>query len=93
MDKNLSGVTLTPRFIFGSNGSIRNNLYVIDDNKVMYVAGHNVILYNIDEKSQYFIPGSEITEGINHIAVSHKSQLLAICERSKKAQLTIYNLI
>ena len=59
----------------------------------MYVAGHNVIIYNLDDKTQYFIAGSEITEAINHIAVSHKSQLLAICERSKKAQLTIYNLV
>ncbi len=51
MDKNLSGVTLTPRFVFGANGQIKNNLHIIDDSKVMYVAGHNVILYNIEERS------------------------------------------
>jgi len=86
-------VTLTPRFVFGINGSIKNSLHLIDEKKLMYVAGHNIIIYNPEEQSQFFIPGTEGTEYINSITVSNKAPLLAICEKGEKvAQCTIYNL-
>lgn len=43
---------------------------MVDDKKVLYVAGHNVVVYTLDEKSQTFIPGTEGSEGINAIATS-----------------------
>lgn len=63
-------MTVTPRFIFGINGSMPNNIHMVDDKKVLYVAGHNVVVYTLDEKSQTFIPGTEGSEGINAIATS-----------------------
>jgi hypothetical protein len=45
------------RFIFGVKGDVKNNLFYIDDQRVLYPAGHNVILYNMDEKTQIYIPG------------------------------------
>jgi hypothetical protein len=45
------GVSLIPRFIFGVNGEIRNSIAVVDDKKVLYVAGHNIVIYDPDEKS------------------------------------------
>lgn len=74
-------MTLTPRFIFGINGMLSNNLHIVDEKKLLYVAGHNVIIYNIDEKSQHFISGCEGSEGINAISVSPQQRYLAICER------------
>lgn len=89
----LQGVTLTPRFIFGVNGQLKNNVHIVEDKKIMYVAGHNVIIYTPEEQSQYFIPGTEGSEGITAISVSTKVHLLAICERGEnKALCTIYNL-
>lgn len=88
----LQGVTLAPHFIFGINGQLKQNVHIVEDKKVMYVAGHNVVVYNPDEQSQTFIPGTEGTEGITHISVSNKAHLLAICERGdRKALCTIYN--
>ena len=80
--------------MYGINGQIANNLHIIEDKKLLYVAGHNVIIYSPEETSQYFIPGSEGTEGINHIAIStaNPKKFLAICERAQRAQVTIYNL-
>ena len=46
----LQSTTLTPQFIFGINGQIKNNLHVVDEKKLLYVAGHNVIIYNMDER-------------------------------------------
>jgi hypothetical protein len=89
----LQGVTLQPKFMFGINGALHNNLFVIEDKKLLYVAGHNVIIYNPEEQSQFFIPASEGTEGINHIALSPAKKWLAICERGpQRAQVTTYNL-
>jgi hypothetical protein len=46
----LLGVTLTPKFMFGCNGHLRNNLYVTDEGKkLLYSAGNNVIVYNPDD--------------------------------------------
>ena len=46
----LSGVTLSPRFIFGCNGQIRNSLFIIDEGKrLLYTAGHNVVIYNPED--------------------------------------------
>jgi hypothetical protein len=76
-------VTLTPRFIFGVNGQIKNNLFIIEEKKLVYVAGHNVIIYNVEENTQFFIPGSEGTECINFITLSPTNRFLAICERGE----------
>lgn len=45
------------RFIFGVNGELRNNLYLIDEHKLLYTAGHNIVVYSTDEKQQYFLQG------------------------------------
>jgi hypothetical protein len=72
---------------------MKNNLYVFDSKKLLYVAGHNVVIFNIDDNSQTFIPGSEGTECINFITVSPSGHFLAICEKGEqRAQCTIYDL-
>jgi hypothetical protein len=64
-------VTLKPEFIFGCNGEIPNSLKLLpDERSLMYVAGHNVVFYNMEEKQQTFVPGTEGSLGINYITVS-----------------------
>jgi hypothetical protein len=66
---------------------------MVDDSKVMYVAGHNVVIYSPEEQSQQFISGTEGVEEITAIAVSKKAHLLAICERGdSKAICSIFHL-
>ena len=89
----MQGVTLTPKFVFGCNGQINNCLYQIDEKKIVYVAGHNVIIYDPDEKSQFFIPGSSNADAISNISVSPSQKFMAICERGEvAAQCIIYDL-
>lgn len=40
-----------PKFMFGVNGQMKNNLHVVQEKRLLYVAGHNVILYNPDDNS------------------------------------------
>lgn len=83
------GVTLTPKFMFGCNGHIRNNLFIIDEGKrMLYSAGHNVVLYTPEEGEngqQTLLPGSDNCERINFISVSPSERYLAICEKGDRA--------
>lgn len=92
-ERNFQGVNLTPKFIFGVNGQIKNSLYRVDDNKLAYIAGHNVVIYNQEDKSQQFVAGTEGVQAIVAVTVSSKVPLMAICERTDtKARCTIFNL-
>jgi len=66
----------------------------------VYVAGHNVIVYKMDETNnsdlngnQYFLPGSDDTEAITAIGMSFSGKYVFMCERGvegKKGKLTIF---
>lgn len=43
--------------LFGLKGDVQGNLFYYDDQRVIYPAGHNVVIYNVDEKTQQYIPG------------------------------------
>lgn len=52
------------RHIFGVNTNVVDNLSYTDDDTIVYVAGHSLVLYSFTEKRQRFIQSSEITESI-----------------------------
>ena len=90
----MQGVTVTPKFVFGVNGEIKDCLHIVEEKKLIYVAGHNIIIYNTDEQTQYFIPGSPNSDAINYITISATQKYLAICERgSEHALCTIYDIV
>ena len=62
----MQGVQVTARHFFGVNKNVRDCLHVVSEgNALLYVAGHNVVLYQLDEKEQQFIPGMKIAVSIN----------------------------
>lgn len=86
-------VSITPRFAFGIKGDLRNSLYFLDDQRVVYPCGHNVVILSIgDDKTQEYIPCTEGSEGITAMALSHSKTHLAVCERSERAICTIHNI-
>jgi hypothetical protein len=80
-----------PKFLFGVDGNVTNNLHFLDHNTVIYPCGHNIVIYRTDEKSQRFIPGLEGSEGITAMALSSNKKTLAVCEKSSKAIVSLYN--
>jgi translation elongation factor P/translation initiation factor 5A len=63
-----------------------------DERTLMYVAGHNVVIYDMEEKTQTFVPGTEGSLGINFITENKDKQYLAICEIGEpRAMCTIYD--
>ena len=63
-------------------------LYLNDDSEMIYPCGHNVIFYNIAEKTQRYIAGIEGSQGITAMCLSYnKKQYLAIAEKHEKAPI------
>lgn len=50
------------------------------------------MLYNIESKTQKFLPSSEKSEGITAMAVSGTRKFAAIAERGDKAACIIYDI-
>ena len=71
IDLNARGVTHTQvspkifliryRHIFGVSKDIKNALFLIDDTNLVYVAGHNIVMYRIDDQEQTFFPGMSVS--------------------------------
>ena len=90
----LQGIHVSPRFVFGVNGDLRNNIHLHADHQLVYAAGHNVIVYNTEDKSQFFHPGSEGTHGITALNLSPAGKYVAVCEKGEKggqATCTIFD--
>ena len=43
-----SSISLSPKFLFGIRGDIRNNIHFIDDTRILYPVGHNIVIQTID---------------------------------------------
>ena len=63
------------RHMFGLKPGVSGNICYHDEQTIVYPAGSNCILYNIDQKSQKFIPGIlyyiNIIIIINNLNVKH----------------------
>ena len=44
-------ITCTPRFMLGVNANVQNAIFYVEDNIVLYVVGHNVVFYSMNERA------------------------------------------
>ena len=88
----MSIAVATPRHVFGLKADVTGNICYLDEQTIIYPAGSNCILYNIDQKSQRFIPGTDKSSGMTAMAVSPNRRYVAIAEKGEKATITIYDL-
>lgn len=61
-------VSLSFRQIFGIGGNITDNVSFTDDETVVYIAGHTLVLYNRFDKRQRFIQGQDVPDCITAFA-------------------------
>ncbi|KAL4237175.1 Cilia- and flagella-associated protein 57 [Mactra antiquata] len=80
------------RHIFGLKSGVSGNICYHDEQTIVYPSGANCILYNIDQKVQKFIPGTDKSEGMTALAVSPNRRYVAIAEKLEKPTITIYDL-
>ena len=43
-------ITLQTKFISGLKSDVANNIFFLDDNQVVYPAGHNIVIYHLEDK-------------------------------------------
>jgi hypothetical protein len=84
---------ITPKHIFGISNNWRNHVHFINDHKVLYPAGHNIIVYNIDEKQQSYIAGIEGYKGFTTVAVSPLRKFVAFGEKGEKPAFFVYDTV
>ncbi|XP_072918863.1 cilia- and flagella-associated protein 57 [Hemitrygon akajei] len=78
--------------IFGFQSSVVNNVFYFDDQSIIFPSGSGCVRYNIDQRWQKFITGSEKSQGILTLALSPNRRYLAISEKGEKASVSIYDI-
>jgi hypothetical protein len=76
----------------GIKSDVKESVLYLEDGEVIYPCGHNVVFYNIADKTQRYISGIEGTQGITALALSKSKKWLAIAEKHEKAPVvSIYD--
>uniref|UniRef100_F6PN18 Cilia- and flagella-associated protein 57 n=1 Tax=Ornithorhynchus anatinus TaxID=9258 RepID=F6PN18_ORNAN len=89
----MSTVVAQSLHIFGLRSRVANNICFFDEQTIIFPAGNYCVKYNVDQKWQKFIPGSEKSQGMLALAISPNRRYLAISETvQEKASITIYEL-
>ncbi|XP_036452639.1 cilia- and flagella-associated protein 57 [Colossoma macropomum] len=88
----MAAVVAQSHHIFGLRTGVRNNLLFFDEQTVIFPSGNNCVRYNIDQKWQRFIPGTERSHGMQALAISANRRYLAVAERGEKGTITVYDL-
>lgn len=88
----MSVALASPRHVFGFKSDVSSNVWYLDEQTIIYPSGSNCVLYNIDQKSQKFIPGSDNSYGMTALAVSPNRRYVAIAEKGEKPTICIYDL-
>ncbi len=80
------------RHIFGLRWDVKDNVHYVDESTLVYPAGHNIVLHNLETKQQQFMPVPADSDGILGLALTPNRRYLAVTERAKKSTVTIYDL-
>lgn len=47
--------TVSPRHAFGLKADVKDNVHYLDEQTVLYPAGHNVVIFNIEQKTAVYL--------------------------------------
>jgi WD40 repeat protein len=86
-----SNTSIQIKCIFGLKPDTEGGVIHVEEHKILYTAGHNVVLYNTEDKTMYFFSGQEGTLGITSVALSPLKRYLAVAERAERALVTVYD--
>lgn len=80
-------------YIFGVQQGVSGNVNYLDEQTVLFPSGNQFVRFNIDQKQQKFIAGSEKCSGMSAVAISPNRRYIAIAEEGDKPQITIWDLV
>ncbi|PFH36656.1 WD domain, G-beta repeat-containing protein [Besnoitia besnoiti] len=86
--------SLVHRHIFGAKGDVKNAVHYVEQGLVAYPAGHHVVLYSTETRTQKFLLGSDESTGCTCLAMSMNRRFLAVGEKCpQRALVTIHDLL
>ncbi|CAM9161858.1 unnamed protein product [Discosporangium mesarthrocarpum] len=83
---------LSHRLVFGIQHNTSNAVAFSDQASIVYIGGHNIVVYNILERKQRFIHGSENSDSITAMALCPASRFIAIAENGEKSVVSVYDI-
>ena len=83
---------MQPRFSFGLKGDVNGNVCYLDEQTIIYPAGTNLVLFNIDQKTQRFLAFGTGGDGATALAVSPNRRYAAIAEKKEKPTIAVFDL-
>jgi cilia- and flagella-associated protein 57 len=79
--------------ILGIRANVSNCIAYLDEQTIVYPSGANLVIYNIDQKLQKFIPNSEKSISLTTMCVSQNKRYTALAEKtSEKPIISIYDM-
>jgi hypothetical protein len=79
--------------VFGLNSGIRNNLYFLDDQRIIYPGGYHIICYSMADKTQTYFQGVEGYKGFSCMTLSPMKRFLAVGAKHDKPAIFIYDVL
>ncbi|KAM7099461.1 cilia- and flagella-associated protein 57 [Molossus nigricans] len=78
---------------FGLRSHVANNIFFFDEQIIIFPSGNYCVKYNMDQKWQKFIPGSDKSQAMLALSISPNRRYLAMSEMvQEKPVITIYEL-
>lgn len=88
----MSFATVAVTSCFGLSADVQNNVFFVDEQRVVYPAGTSIVIYHLDQRKQQFITNSENTQGFSTMCISPNKRFLAAAEKGHKPSIAIYDL-
>ena len=87
-----NSLSIQMKHIFGCKADITNAIFQIDEHRIIYPAGHNVVVYHNDDQPMEFYQAHEGSFGITAMTVCPTRRFLAVAERAERAIITVYEI-
>ncbi|KAJ1558669.1 Cilia- and flagella-associated protein 57 [Nowakowskiella sp. JEL0078] len=82
---------LTPSHVFGLKSDVSNNIFFIDEQTIIYPSGTQIIIYNIEQKTQRFLSIFE-GDGMTSMNVNPSNGLAAVAVKGERPAIIICDL-
>ena len=79
--------------VIGLRSKVSNCIAYQDEQTIVYPAGCNIVVYNIDQKTQKYIANTDKSTALSTICLSQNKRYIAVAERvADKPLVTVYDL-
>lgn len=84
--------TLAFRHVFGISHAVTDNVSVLDDSRVAYVAGHSLIVHDKQENRQQLLQAPDIIDTITAFTVGTSRKHAAVAEKGDRPKIHVFDL-